>query len=75
MTMIQLTQPLPMKTPKGSGFCHFLIDYGIENDLYWVVFQDNGEIWTWSNRDVRADVNITIGHTQTSKSTIIPKPS
>ncbi|CAO3432729.1 hypothetical protein [Azospirillum doebereinerae] len=60
--MLQLNPPLPMDTPKGSALAHFLIDYGPEHDLCWVCFQDeSGECWTWSNRDVRAPKNITMG--------------
>jgi hypothetical protein len=60
--MLQLNPPLPMNTPKGEGFAHFLIDYGPESDLYWTVFiTETGEIWTFSNREVRACKNITLG--------------
>ena len=58
--MIRIDPPIPMISPKGSCLAHFLIDYGIENDIYWVVFQDNtGECWTWSNPEIRAQKNIT----------------
>ena len=36
----QLNPPLPMETPKGGGWAHFLIDYGPESALLWVVFMD-----------------------------------
>lgn len=53
-----------MLTPKGEGFAQFLIDYGPESYLYWTVFiTATGEIWTFSNRDVRASKNITLGRT------------
>jgi hypothetical protein len=62
--MLQLNPPLPMLTPKGEGFAQFLIDYGPESDLYWTVFiTATGEIWTFSNREVRASKNITLGRT------------
>lgn len=62
--MLQLNPPLPMLTPKGEGFAHVLIDYGPESDLYWTVFiTDTGEVWTFSNREVRAAKNITLGRT------------
>ncbi|MGF6491933.1 hypothetical protein ABIE56_000086 [Luteibacter sp. 621] len=65
--MLQLNPPLPLNTPKGEGFAHFLIDYGPESDLYWTVFiTETGEIWTFSNRDVRASKNITLGRTSPS---------
>lgn len=60
--ILQLNPPIPVTTPKGKALAHFLIDYGMENDLYWVCFQnETGECWTWSNKDIRADKNITIG--------------
>ncbi|WP_199099113.1 hypothetical protein [Dyella sp. ASV21] len=62
--MIQLNPPLPLATPKGDGYAHFLIDYGPESDLYWTVFiTGTGEIWTFANREVRATKNITLGRT------------
>lgn len=61
--MIQrIDPPIPVRTPKGNALAHFLIDYGIESELFWVVFQDDtGECWTWNNKDVRAQKNITAG--------------
>lgn len=70
--MLQLNPPLPLNTPKGEGFAHFLIDYGPESDLYWTVFiTATGEIWTFSNREVRASKNITLGRTSPSS----PRPA
>lgn len=57
--MIQLSPPLWLKTPKGDGLAHFVIAEW-EHDLYWVVFLQNGEIWTFANPDVRAMDNLTI---------------
>ena len=65
--IVQLNPPLPLDTPKGSGIAHFLIDYGAEFDLYWTVFlDDSGECWTFSNREIRAQKNQTMGRPQTS---------
>lgn len=51
-----------MNTPKGEGFAHIVIDYGPESDLYWTVFiTATGEIWTFSNNQVRASKNVTLG--------------
>jgi hypothetical protein len=42
--MIQLNPTLPLETPRGKGFAHFVIDYSQEHDLLWVVFlDDSGE--------------------------------
>lgn len=58
--LLQLDPPIPMDTPKGSGFAYLVIDYGPDYDLYWTVFlTETGECWTFSNRDIRAVKNIT----------------
>ena len=58
----QLNPPIPVRTPHGEGIAHMVIDYGVEHDLIWVVFQDDGgQCWSWQNRDIRAVKNITIG--------------
>lgn len=68
MLIKQLNPPIPMQTPKGHGFAHFLIDYGMETHLYWVVFDnETGEIWTWDNTKVRAEKNITMGREMKKK--------
>ena len=60
--ILQLTNPLPLKSPKGNCLCHFIIDSGIESEILWVCFQDDtGECWTWKNRDIRAQKNVTAG--------------
>ena len=60
--MTQLNPPIPVTTPKGDGYAHFLIDYSAEYDLNWVVFlNDSGECWTFNNRAIRAQKNITLG--------------
>jgi hypothetical protein len=62
--IIQLNPPIPVETPKGSALCHLVIDYGIEHNIMWVCFQDKtGECWTWDNKDIRAQKNITAGRT------------
>jgi hypothetical protein len=59
MSITQLNPPLPLQTPKGQGLAHFVIDYGMEEHLYWTVFLETGEIWTFANPFVRACVNFT----------------
>lgn len=60
--IIQLSPPLPIITRRGKALAHFLVDYGPEADILWVCFQDDtGECWTFSNRDIRAEKNITQG--------------
>jgi hypothetical protein len=51
-----------METPKGGGWAHFVIDYGPESALLWVVFMDaDGACWTVPNFEVRMTFNWTIG--------------
>ncbi len=58
----QLNPPLPMETSKGSGWAHFVIDYGPEAALLWVVFMDeDGACWTVPNPEVRMYMNWTMG--------------
>jgi hypothetical protein len=60
--LVQLNPPLPLETPKGSGWAHFVIDYGPESTLLWVVFMDaDGACWTVPNFEVRMSYNWTIG--------------
>lgn len=59
--IIRIDPPIPLETPKGSALAHFLIDYGAENNLLWVCFlNNNGQIWTYDNTEVRAPKNITM---------------
>ena len=65
--IIQLNPTLPLETPRGKGFAHFVIDYFQEHDLLWVVFlDDSGECWTFQNSEIRIQKNLSIGRKQTS---------
>ena len=59
--MLQLNPPIPVTTPRGNALAQVLIDYGVEHDLVFVCFQNDGEIWCWRNQDIRAQTNITYG--------------
>jgi hypothetical protein len=64
----QLDPPLPMETPKGLGLAHFVIDYGPESHLMWVVFlDDGGACWTVPNPEIRLQSNWTMGRRDTSR--------
>lgn len=66
--IVQLNPPLELDTPKGKGLAWLVIDYGIEHNLLWVVaINETGEIWTFSNPEVRATKNITAGRISDSK--------
>lgn len=56
--LTQLNPPLPLQTSKGSGLAHFVIDYGPESHLMWVVFLDaDGACWTVPNPEIRMAPN------------------
>lgn len=57
--ILQLNPPIPLQTPHGPGYANFLVDRGMEFDNEWIVFLQNGEIWSFLNRDVRLENNIT----------------
>ena len=60
--LTQLNPPLPLTTPKGDGLAHFVIDYGPEHHLLWVVFMDaDGTCWTVPNPEIRIQKNWTMG--------------
>lgn len=60
--ILQLNPPLPLETPQGKAWAHFIIDYGLEHDLLWVCFQDETrDCWTWSNKQIKIQKNITVG--------------
>lgn len=60
--ILQLNPALPLKhLEKGDFLAHFIHDDGIESDIKFTGFLDNGEIWTFRNRDLKAQKNITIG--------------
>jgi hypothetical protein len=63
----RIDPPIPLETPKGRAFAHFLIDYGTEFDLIWVCFIDaTGECWNFRNPEIRLQKNLTFGRESTS---------
>ena len=71
--LVQLNPPLHMETPKGPGLAHFVIDYGPEAHLQWVVFMDaDGACWTVPNPEVRISFNWTMGRRKPQKD---PEPA
>lgn len=72
--LTQLHPPLPLNTPRGTGLCHFALDYGLEFNLCWVVMlDDSGEIWAFDNDQVRAMKNISYDAPRSSSKIEVPK--
>lgn len=70
--MLQLNPPLPLKhIDKGNFLALFIHDPGLENELMFTGFLDNGEIWTFTNKVLRACKNITLGRTYENQKNFI----
>ena len=73
--LLQLNPPIPLETPKGWGWAHFISNESIEQSIYWTVFiSETGEIWTFPNEQVRAMKNITAERPSPSKPEIPKNP-
>ena len=60
--LVQLTQPIPLITPKGKAWAIAILDYDPQWDLQWITFvHQTGECWTFRNSQVRQDSNFTFG--------------
>ena len=61
--MLQLNPMLPIIRVSDSmkGYAFLVIDYSQEHDILYSCVMDNGEIWTLSNREIRAQENISLG--------------
>lgn len=66
--ILQLHPSIPVVTPKGTGKALFILDYGPEFDIMFIVALDsNGEICTFKSQEVRAIKNITLGRSLDGK--------
>lgn len=50
---------LEVTTPKGNGIIWLVTDYGHETDTIYTVILDNGELWQFTHKDIRARNNQT----------------
>jgi hypothetical protein len=46
-------------TPKGDGVIWHVTDYGHETDTMYTVILNNGEMWQFTQKDIRVKDNIT----------------
>jgi hypothetical protein len=62
MYILEVNQQLELDTPRGRGRLLYVTEYGMEIEkLFTVVLNDNGQIWEFTNRDIRCVNNITFG--------------
>lgn len=60
--LIQLDPTIPLETPQGRGFAHFLMDFGQEHYTLFGVFIDaTGQFWWYNQKEVSLQSNITMG--------------
>jgi hypothetical protein len=60
--MLQLNPTLPItrNLDNMKGYAIAIIDYSQEHDLLFVCAMDNGEIWTYNNKDIKVQKNISL---------------
>ncbi len=62
MFILEPKQSLEVDTPKGRGRVWLVTDYGVETEkLFAVILYETGEIWEFSNKDIKATKNFTMG--------------
>ena len=73
MSITQLRPPLPLLTPLGEAWAHFIWSDGLETNVHFGVFQrETGENWWWPNHQVRLCPNISNEHPSTSPIQFVP---
>ena len=61
MFIHKLRQQLEVDTPKGRGRVFLVTEYGSEIEKVFTVILYNGKIWEFTNNDITATDNITMG--------------
>jgi len=61
MFIHELRQELEVDTPKGRGRVFLVTEYGSEIEKVFTVILYNGKIWEFTNNQITATDNITMG--------------
>ena len=60
--ILEVQQSIQVDTPKGRGRIWLVTEYGSEIEkVFTVILDDTGEIWEFTNKEVRATSNVTMG--------------
>ncbi len=60
--IVQLDPTIPLDSPRGPGYAHFLMDFGQEHfSLFGVFLDQTGQFWWFSQKEVTIQLNITMG--------------
>lgn len=62
MVIFEPQNRVDVMTPKGKGMIWLVIEYGHESDtIYNIIINETGEMWQYTNKDIRVTNNITFG--------------
>ncbi|MFB5634986.1 MAG: hypothetical protein ACE5SV_09020 [Candidatus Nitrosomaritimum aestuariumsis] len=61
MIILELQQQVEVDTPKGRGRLFLVTEYGTEIEKLFTVILYNGQIWEFTNKEITATSNITMG--------------
>ena len=61
MIILELKQQVEVNTPKGRGRLFLVTEYGSEIEKVFTVILYNGQIWEFTNNDITATSNFTMG--------------
>jgi hypothetical protein len=62
MMILEVKQSIQVDTSKGRGRIWLVTEYGSEIEkVFTVILDDTGEIWEFTNKEVRATSNVTMG--------------
>jgi hypothetical protein len=62
MTIFEPVNQLEVDTPKGLASVWLVTEYGTETEkVFTCILKATGEIWEFTNKDIRAVNNITFG--------------
>ena len=61
MIIYEPRQALEVDTPKGRGRVFLVTEYGSEIEKVFTIILYNGEIWEFTNNQITATNNITMG--------------
>jgi len=60
--ILEVKQSIQVDTSKGRGRIWLVTEYGSEIEkVFTVILDDTGEIWEFTNKEVRATSNVTMG--------------
>ena len=62
MFILEVKNNIEVETPRGKGRVLYITEYGMEIEkMFTVAIDESGEIWEFTNRDIRMVSNLTFG--------------